>query len=129
MWLLEIVAQILKFPFGTVFSRIPTTTSGSNGNDFGSYILYEPNYSHEILIPNLTLDNLTIRLYDENSNPIQWNGGHWCVLLTITHHIDVGSAGIEDITLGRTHRPYLQSSTHDALQTKHEFHNQKRRRG
>ena len=48
--------------------------------------------------------------------------------LSVLHYIDVGSAGIEDSTLGRTFRPYLHGTDHDALQTQHEIHHKKMRR-
>ena len=104
-----------KFTYGSVFSKIPTNQS------FGNTILYEPYSLREIYIPGLQLDALTIRLYDDDGNPIQWNGGHWTVILNITYNIDVGSAGIEDASMGRTYRPYLKRTNHDPLETSREF--------
>lgn len=104
-----------KFSFGTVFAKVPTN------QNFGGTILYEPSFAQETFAPGLTLDNLTVRLYDDNGNPIDWNGGHWTVILNIMQYIDLGSAGMEDVSLGRTYRPYLKRTQHDALHTAHEF--------
>jgi len=118
-----------KLPFGAIFARIPTGSTTGTATGFGQIILYEPYISHDVLVPGLNLDQITIRLFDEYGVPIQWNGGHWSMTLSVKHNIDVGSAGIEDSTLGRTYRPYLHGTDHDALQTQHEFHHKKSRRG
>lgn len=118
-----------KLPFGSIFARIPTGSTTGAATGFGEIILYEPYISHEVYVPGLNLDQITIRLFDEYGLPIQWNGGHWSMTLSVKHSIDVGSAGIEDSTLGRTYRPYLHGTDHDALQTQHEFHHKKSRRG
>ena len=117
-----------KFPYGTIFARIPTASISGSATGFGQIILYEPHVAHEIYVPGLNLDQLTIRLYDENGNSINWNGGHWAMTLSITHNIDVGSAGFEDASLGRTFRPYLKGTDHDALHTKTEFTHKRMRK-
>lgn len=117
-----------KLPFGTIFARIPTGSIAGTATGFGQIILYEPTVSHEVFVPGLNLDQITIRLFDEYGKSIHWNGGHWSMTLSVLHNIDVGSAGIEDSTLGRTFRPYLHGTDHDALQTQHEFHHKKMRR-
>lgn len=114
-----------KFPFGSIFARIPTANTVGTATGFGQIICYEPYESHEIFVPGLNMDQITIRLYDETGNPINWNGGHWSMTLTVRHNIDVGSAGMEDSSLGRTYRPYLQGTDHDQLQTKKEFHHKR----
>lgn len=114
-----------KFPFGSIFARVPTANTIGNATEFGSIICYEPNTTHEILVPGLNMDQITIRLYDETGNAIDWNGGHWAMTLTVKHNIDIGSSGMEDSSLGRTYRPYLQGTDHDQLQTKNEFHHKK----
>ena len=116
-----------KLPYGSVFHKIPNyqSTTGALGNFFGNYILYQPIIPSEVYAPGLNLDSITIRLFDDNGNPINWNGGSWTVVVAVKYSVDVGSAGMEDVTLGRNYRPYLQQTQHDPLHTRKEF-NRKR---
>ena len=104
-----------KFSYGSVLAKIPTN------QNFGNTILYEPYNVKELYLPGLSMDTFTVRLYDDNANPIQWNGGHWTLILNVTFNIDVGSAGLEDASMGRTYRPYLKRTLHDPLTTSREF--------
>lgn len=104
-----------KFAYGSVLAKIPTN------QNFGDTILYEPFDLKEIYLPGLSLDTLTVRLYDDDAQPIQWNGGHWTLIINVAYNIDVGSAGLEDATMGRTYRPYLKRTQHDPLTTSAEF--------
>ena len=118
-----------KLPYGSVFAKIPnlSTPVGNMGTTFGSYIYYCPAIPQEIYVPGLSLDSMTIRLYDDNGDPIQWNGGRWTITLSVKYAVDLGSAGMEDVTLGRTYRPYLKQTHHDPLETRNEFHRKRAR--
>lgn len=118
-----------KLPYGSVFAKIPnlSTPVGNMGTTFGSYLYYAPTIPQEIYVPGLSLDSMTIRLYDDNGETIQWNGGRWTITLSVKYAVDVGSAGMEDVTLGRTYRPYLKQTPHDPLETRNEFHRKRAR--
>ena len=66
-------------------------------------------------------------MYDKFGTPAQLNNGFWSVVISVEWAVDVGSAGLEDITLGRTFRPVLQATNHDPLETQHEYRNKRRR--
>lgn len=108
-----------KFAYGSVLAKIPTN------QNFGNTIIYEPFNLKEIYLPGLCLDAFTVRLYDDDANPIQWNGGHWTLILNVQYNIDVGSAGLEDASMGRTYRPYLKRTQHDPLTTSREYAHKK----
>lgn len=111
------------FPFGSVLQKIPTGSP-----DFGQ-IIYYASYTdrNEVLVPGLSLDTITVRLYGDDGLPILWNGGHWTIILSVKYAVDVGSAGLEDATLGRTHRPFLHQTGHDPLTTRAEYLNKRGR--
>ena len=107
--------------YRSFFAKIPVNAP------FGSVISYEPNVSIPQPIPNLHLNCLTVHLYDEFGVPAQMNNGFWSIVISVEWAIDVGGAGMEDFTLGRTFRPILQSTGHDPLHTQAEHqHKQKR---
>ena len=56
-------------------------------------------------VPNLHVQSLTVRVLDEFGDPVEFNNGFWSMSLSIQWAMDVGSSGMEDISLGRTHRP------------------------
>jgi hypothetical protein len=66
-------------------------------------------------------------LYDEFGVAAQLNNGFWSVVISVEWAVDVGSAGLEDVTLGRTFRPVLQATKHDPLETQNEYRNKRRR--
>ena len=104
-----------KYSFGSILAKVPTNQT------FGNTILYEPFGLKEIMVPGLSLDAFTVRLFDDYGDAIQWNSGNWTMILNVTYNIDVGAAGLEDASMGRTYRPYLQGTQHDPLTTSKEF--------
>ena len=107
--------------YRSFFAKIPVNAA------FGSVITFEPYVSIPQPIPNLHLNCLTVHLYDEFGVPAQMNNGFWSIVISVEWAIDVGGAGMEDFTLGRTFRPILQSTGHDPLHTQSE-HQHKRKR-
>ena len=107
--------------YRSFFAKIPVNAP------FGSVITYEPYVSIPQPIPNLHLNCLTVHLYDEFGTPAQMNNGFWSIVISVEWAIDVGGAGMEDFTLGRTFRPILQNTAHDPLHTQAE-HQYKRKR-
>ena len=107
--------------FRSMFAKIPVNAS------FGSLISYEPYVSIPQTIPNLHLNCLTVHLYDEFGVAAQLNNGFWSVVISVEWAVDVESAELEDVTLGRTFRPVLQATKHDPLETQNEYRNKRRR--
>jgi hypothetical protein len=107
--------------YRSFFAKIPVNAV------FGFVITFEPYVSIPQPIPNLHLNCLTVHLYDEFGVPAQMNNGFWSIVISVEWAIDVGGAGLEDFTLGRTFRPILQSTGHDPLHTQAE-HQHKRKR-
>ena len=112
----------LKIPGNSLLARIPFTSS------FGDVFHYQPNDSsnYEIFVQNLKLDSFTVRLYDENGDPISWNGSYWTLIIHVRYFTDTGSAGFEDASLARDYRPLLHREYHDSLQSIKEHKKTKR---
>ena len=97
--------------YGIVLTEFPVTAS------FGSLILSEPYNNFQYHVPNLKTNTLTVRVIDQDGDPIDWNGGTWILVLGLEY----GTQSMnEDPTMGRTFRPILHRTTHDALTTSHE---------
>jgi hypothetical protein len=73
--------------------------------NFGEVINYEPFLFSPQPVPNVHIQSLSIRLLDEYGGPIQFNNGFWSLTLSIQWVMDIGSAGLEDVTMGRTFHP------------------------
>ena len=110
--------------YGSIFACVPID------QNFGKEVIYEPKQKFYNIVPNFQLQNIQIRTIDEFGNAIQWNNGSWKINIGIVWSIDLGSAGLEDVTRGRTYRPMLYNSNYDPLQTQEENQHlpQKRRR-
>jgi hypothetical protein len=83
---------------------------------FGDLLHSEPFNPFEYHIPNLKTNTLTVRIVDQDNNPINWNGGYWTLVLGLVY----GTQSQEDPTLGRTFRPLLKRTIHDPLMTSYE---------
>ena len=116
-------ANLPDSSYKNMFAKIPVNCN------FGELINYEPTQMSPQTVPNLHVQSLTIRVLDEFGDAVQFNNGFWSMSLSIQWAMDVGSAGMEDISLGRTHRPIFFNGGHDPLQTYPEFvRNLKRKR-
>lgn len=106
----------------SLLAKIPFTAT------FGDVFHYQPNDSsnYEIFIQNLKLDSFTVRIYDEDGNPVLWNGSHWTLIIHIRYFTDTGSAGLEDASMGRDYRPVFHREYHDSLQSIKEHKKTKR---
>jgi hypothetical protein len=112
----------LKISGNTLLAKVPFNASFG---DVFSYQLNNPS-DGEFYVPGLKLDSMTVRLVDEDGEPILWNGSTWTLLIHIRYAIDAGSAGFEDSNLGRDYRPILHHEYHDSLQTIKEHKKSKR---
>jgi len=110
--------------YGSIFACVPFD------QNFGNEVIYEPKQKFYNIVPNFQLQNIQIRTIDEFGNAINWNNGSWKINIGIVWSIDLGSAGLEDVTRGRTYRPMLYNTNHDPLQTyeENQYLPQKRRR-
>jgi hypothetical protein len=108
-------ANLPNSSFKNMFSKIPVNCS------FGELINYEPTQMSPQNVPNLHVQSLTVRILDEYGDAVQFNNGFWSLSLSIQWAIDVGSAGLEDISMGRTFRSALHNSDYDPLKTYPEF--------
>jgi hypothetical protein len=116
-------ANLPDSSYKNMFAKIPVNCN------FGELINYEPTQMSPQTVPNLHVQSLTIRVLDEFGDAVEFNNGFWSMSLSIQWAMDVGSAGMEDISLGRTHRPIFFNGGHDPLQTYPEFvRNLKRKR-
>ena len=106
--------------FGSIFACIPVKEA------FGDQILYEPTQTFSNLCPNFQLSSLQIRTVDEDGKPIHWHNGCWRIVIGIQWAIDLGVAGLQDVTGSRTYRPMLHNTPHDPLLTRVEHENLKR---
>lgn len=109
-------------PGTTLLAKVPINAT------FGDVVAYEPNNASdgEFYVPGMKLDEVTVRLYDEEGKSISWNGSTWTIIVRIRYTIDAGSAGFEDTNLGRDYRPVLHHEYHDSLQTIREHRKSKR---
>ena len=64
---------------------------------------------------------MTVRILDEYGQAVEFNNGFWSLSVSIQWAIDVGSAGLEDVSMGRTFHSALHNSSHDPLRTYPEF--------
>jgi len=116
-------ANLPDSSFKNMFAKLPINCN------FGDLINYEPTQMSPQTVPNLHVQSLTVRVLDEFGDPVEFNNGFWSMSLSIQWAMDVGSSGMEDISLGRTHRPIFFNGGHDPLKTYPEFvRNLKRRR-
>ena len=115
-------ANLPDSSFKNMFAKIPISSN------FGELINYEPTQMAPQNVPNMHVQSLTVRVLDEYGEAVDFNNGFWSLSLSIQWAMDVGSAGMEDITMGRTHRPVYFNGGHDPLHTYPEFvRNLKRR--
>ena len=115
-------ANLPDSSFKNMFSKVPINCA------FGELINYEPTQMSPQNVPNLHVQSLTVRVLDEYGDAVEFNNGFWSLSLSIQWAMDVGSAGIEDVTMGRTFRSAYLNNNHDPLQTYPEFvRNLKRR--
>ena len=108
-------ANLPNSSFKNMFSKIPVNCA------FGELINYEPTQMSPQNVPNLHVQSLTVRILDEYGDAVEFNNGFWSLSLSIQWAIDVGSAGLEDVSMGRTFRSALHNSDHDPLKTYPEF--------
>ena len=108
-------ANLPDTSFKNMFAKIPVNCS------FGELINYEPTQMSPQNVPNLHVQSLTVRILDEYGDAVEFNNGFWSLSVSIQWAIDVGSAGLEDVSMGRTFRSALHSSDHDPLRTYPEF--------
>ena len=109
--------------FKNMFAKIPISSN------FGELINYEPTQMSPQNVPNMHVQSLTVRILDEYGEAVDFNNGFWSLSLSIQWAMDIGSAGMEDITMGRTHRPVYFNGGHDPLKTYPKFiRNLKRKR-
>ena len=94
-----------------MFAKIPISSN------FGELINYEPTQMSPQNVPNMHVQSLTVRILDEYGEAVDFNNGFWSLSLSIQWAMDIGSAGMEDITMGRTHRPVYFNGGHDPLHT------------
>jgi hypothetical protein len=116
-------ANLPDSSFKNMFAKLPVNCN------FGELINYEPTQNSPQTVPNLHVQSLTVRVLDEFGDAVEFNNGFWSLSLSIQWAMDVGSSGMEDISLGRTHRPIYFNGGHDPLKTYPEFiRNLKRKR-
>ena len=108
-------ANLPDSSFKNMFAKIPVNCV------FGELINYEPTQMAPQNVPNLHVQSLTIRILDEYGDAVEFNNGFWSLSVSIQWAIDVGSAGLEDVSMGRTFRSALHNSDHDPLRTYPEF--------
>ena len=112
----------------TLSSQQTYTVSLPISSNFGELINYEPTQMSPQNVPNMHVQSLTVRVLDEYGEAVDFNNRFWSLSLSIQWAMDVGSSGMEDITMGRTHRPVYFNGGHDPLNTYPEFvRNLKRR--
>ena len=97
--------------YGIVLNDFAVTAS------FGELIHSQPYNSFKYHIPNLKTNTLTVRVIDQDGVAIDWNGGSWILVLGLEYGTQSTN---EDPTMGRTFRPLLNRTIHDALTTSHE---------
>jgi hypothetical protein len=115
-------ANLPDSSFKNMFAKIPINSN------FGELINYEPTQMAQQNVPNMHIQSLTVRILDEYGDAVDFNNGFWSLSVMVQWAMDIGSAGMEDITMGRTHRPVYFNGGHDPLQTYPEFvRNLKRR--
>ena len=108
-------ANLPDTSFKNMFAKIPVNCS------FVELINYEPTQMSPQNVPNLHVQSLTVRILDDYGDAVEFNNGFWSLSVSIQWAIDVGSAGLEDVSMGRTFRSALHSSDHDPLRTYPEF--------
>jgi hypothetical protein len=108
-------ANLPDSSFKNMFAKIPVNCS------FGELINYEPTQMSPQNVPNLHVQSMTVRILDEYGHAVEFNNGFWSLSVSIQWAIDVGSAGLEDVSMGRTFRSALHNSDHDPLRTYPEF--------
>ena len=72
-------------------------------------------------VPNLNVQSMTVRVLDEYGDAVEFNNGFWSLSVSIQWAIDVGSAGLEDVSMDRAFRSALHNTDHDPLKTYPEF--------
>jgi len=102
-------ANLPDSSFKNMFAKLPVNCN------FGELINYEPTQNSPQTVPNLHVQSLTVRVLDEFGDAVEFNNGFWSLSLSIQWAMDVGSSGMEDISLGRTHRPIYFNGGHDPL--------------
>ena len=80
-------ANLPNSSFKNMFSKIPVNCS------FGELINYEPTQMSKQNVPNLHVQSLTVRIFDEYDDAVEFNNGFWSLSLSIQWAIDVGSTG------------------------------------
>ena len=108
-------ANLPDSSFKNMFAKLPVNCN------FGELINYEPTQNAPQTVPNLHVQSLTVRVLDEFGDAVEFNNGFWSLSVSIQWAIDVGSAGLEDVSMGRTFRSALHNSDHDPLRTYPEF--------
>jgi hypothetical protein len=108
-------ANLPDSSFKNMFAKIPVNCS------FGELINYEPTQMAPQNVPNLHVQSMTVRILDEYGQAVEFNNGFWSLSVSIQWAIDVGSAGLEDVSMGRTFRSALHNTDHDPLRTYPEF--------
>jgi hypothetical protein len=64
---------------------------------------------------------MAVPVLDEYGDAIEFNNGFLSLSVSIQWAIDVSSAGLEEVSMGRTIRSALHNTDHDPLQTYPEF--------
>ena len=108
-------ANLPDSSFKNKFAKIPINCV------FGELINYEPTQMSPQNVPNLHVQSMTVRVLDEYGDAVEFNNGFWSLSVSIQWAIDVGSAGLEDVSMGRTFRSALHNTDHDPLKTYPEF--------
>ena len=81
---------------------------------FGSLLYSRPNMPFEFHIPNLKTNTITLRVFDEDGSPINWNAGNWFAIVGLQYGVNLA----EDPHLGRhPWRPILKRTRYDPLET------------
>jgi len=98
---------LAKSNYGTILASFVVQAS------YGSLIHSSPNTPFQFHIPNLRTNAITLRVFDEDGNPVNWNGGYWFAIVGLQYGVSVP----EDASLGRTFRPILKRTRYDPLET------------
>ena len=102
-----------------ILAKIPTAD-----HSFGEVIQYSNTAPFEQFVSNINWNACQFRIFDENGNSVNWNGGYWTISLGIRFAVDVGARAMQDTTLGRNFRPVVFDAFQDPLRDQND-HQQK----
>lgn len=82
--------------YGNLFANVPITVG------FGETISYEPFTSFPLQITNFQLTHFTVSILDEDGEAVNFHNSKWKLVIGINWTYDLGAAGEEDTSQGRT---------------------------